>query len=79
MSLFIIIVGVILGYIFGLKLLLDNVMFHGPDSNKIRTQIFYCLNTEKYYKFTPVPYICPPMYANSSRQKLLQQKIIQPE
>ena len=53
--------GVLLGYTLGRKRLELNVKHHGPDSNDIKKWIYYCKETKKFYKFTPVPYICPPM------------------
>ena len=48
-----------------------NHVYHGPDSNVIKLKIFKDENTGEYYKFTPIPYVCPPMYA----KRLKGQKI----
>lgn len=39
-----------------------SIIYHGPDSNEIKKQIFHCTKSNKYYKFDPVPYICPPSF-----------------
>lgn len=52
-----------IGYIIGFKVI-DNTIYHGPDSNVIKRQVFHDNNKDKYYRFIPVPYICPPMYKN---------------
>ena len=73
-----IIIGSLIGYILGVYIVQrKNVLYHGPDSNEIKKYVFHCSKTNKYYKFTPVPYICPPMYINALKQKFLQQKIKQ--
>lgn len=70
--------GILTGYLIGKYLLgVNNTIYHGPDSNDIKKQIFYCPKRKKYYKFTPKPYVCPPMYANASKQMFLRQKTIQ--
>lgn len=59
-------IGVIFGYIFACKFMIrDNVIYHGPDSNEVKTKIYYWKKDKKYYRFTPVPYVCPPMYINA--------------
>jgi hypothetical protein len=52
----------VVGYIIGYHLKQYNVIYHGPDSNEIKKYIYYDSEEDKYYRFTPVPYICPPSY-----------------
>ena len=51
MNLFIII-GLIFGYLIGIKIFPD-IIYHGPNSNFIRKNIYYDSENDKFYKFTP--------------------------
>lgn len=64
------IVGLSVGVFIGYKLIESNVIYHGPDSNEVKRIIFYCNENDKYYKFIPTPYICPPIYARSIKNIL---------
>lgn len=44
--------GFVMGYIFGI-ILFPNYIYHGPDSNIIRKNIYYNSKNNKYYKFIP--------------------------
>lgn len=57
----IILIGIIIGFIVGIFVIQYGTIYHAPDSNVIKKTIFYCSKTDKYYKFEPVPYICPPL------------------
>ena len=71
----ILVVGLVTGYFLGKYYIKNRVtVYHGGDSNYIKKQIFYCSKTKKYYKFTPIPYVCPPMYANALKQTSSHQK-----
>ncbi len=66
------ITGIIIGYLIGMKYFqYQNIMYHGPDSNEVKKKIFYWPKTNKYYRFIPVPYVCPPMYTNALKQIIL--------
>lgn len=68
-------IGIIIGYFIGRKILQErNLIYHGPDSNEVKKKIFYWPNDGKYYRFTPIPYICPPMYINALKQKSLRER-----
>lgn len=67
------ILGTVIGYLIGVKFMHHKgIIYHGPDSNEVKKKIFYWPKNGKYYKFIPVPYVCPPMYINALRQKSLQ-------
>lgn len=51
-----IVIGLVFGYIL-IKLLVPSVIYHGPDSNKVKKKVFH--KDGQYFKFTTVPYVCP--------------------
>ena len=69
------IILVIIGYAIGVLFIQSkNFIYHGPDSNEVKKKIFYWPENGKYYRFIPVPYVCPPMYINALKQKSLRQR-----
>ena len=69
------IIGIVIGYLIGVKFVQSkNYIYHGPDSNEVKKKIFYWSKNGKYYRFIPVPYVCPPMYINALKQKPLQER-----
>lgn len=69
------IIGYTIGYtVANLYFKKYNVIYHGPDSNEVKKKIFYWSKDGKYYKFIPIPYVCPPMYINALKQKVSQKR-----
>lgn len=58
------ILGILIGILGGTYIQTEyNIIYHGPDSNEIKKQIYRCPETGKYYKFVPIPYVCPPSFS----------------
>ena len=38
-----------------------HTIYKGPDSNVIKTQIFYDPIEQSYFKYEPYPTVCPPL------------------
>ena len=65
----------VIGFIFGYylfkfiyKFFNFNIKEHGPDSNKIKKEIFKLENN--FYSFKPIPVICPSYYNQESKNKI---------
>jgi len=72
------IIGIIIGYLVGITYIRhQHIIYHGPDSNEVKKKIFYWPKTDKYYRFIPIPYVCPPMYINALKQISLPERISQ--
>lgn len=69
---------ILIGYLIGVKFVqTKNIIYHGPDSNEVKKKIFYWPKNGKYYKFIPIPYVCPPMYINGLKRNSLLEKTTQ--
>jgi len=53
MDLYTIIIGFIIGSLFAIILKYQEQHYHGPDSNIIREQIYYDVNTNSCFKLIP--------------------------
>ena len=62
-------VSVLLGWWCGMFLVIVfqekfHIIHKGPDSNVIKTQIFFDPEEKCYYQFEPYPVVCPPLMDN---------------
>jgi len=55
---FSILFGLLLGY-FLIRALYSQAIYHGPDSNIVKRQIFFDEETQQCYRFMPKSYVCP--------------------
>ena len=53
-----IIVGLVTGY-FVMRYFKPSIIYHGPDSNKIRKELYIDKNSLQCYRFVPQVHFCP--------------------
>ncbi len=59
------IISICLGWCIGLLLSfliwqrICSTISKGPDTNVVKTKIYFDEDTHKYWKFEPIPYVCP--------------------
>jgi hypothetical protein len=66
-----IIIGTIIGLLFGKFLIFKNVVYRGPNSNKVRKNV-YKIDDDKYMRFDIEICICPPSSKNLYKEKLIK-------
>ena len=54
------IIGIVIGYYLNFH---ETIIYHGPNSNKIKKEIYYDKKTGTCYKLIPKIHICPIKYS----------------
>ena len=54
------IIGIVIGYYMYFH---KTIIYHGPNSNKIKKEIYYDKNTKSCYRLIPKVHICPIAYS----------------
>jgi hypothetical protein len=59
LSIIMIILGIVIGYLMFEYYIRLNIKYHGPNSSIVKKTIFVDKKNNKCYMFDPKPYICP--------------------